>query len=678
MDGSVTGEQVIGASSLHRDGDLPLSPLRTVETLDDIEGLLFDRSGEDTGSGAAIMLLLVYNDNCKYCADLMVTMEDAWWKVSEATTAATSGSSQSRDRSPIFGKMDTEMADQAVVQDMLGVEKVPSLIFVISRRTIGNNESQPFTYTQQYAGKSQTSLEIFHTVMHAWYFNVVGRGEITLLNESDAARINPKRFQSVQDCFEFFRSHELYYLDRTRVEPALPPTLTKEETEYAKWLLKDNSVGEDFLLVVQCRTQEDVVHSSHGASRNEAEKRDVDIPELYAAYNSVLETASGMRDRLLLAISDCNIDGAVAAYHIRKDTDIDSDDWAEDIPRMEFIPSNGDNDSPQKLVEFLVRALTPSLLWFDRQSTAPIAFPRYRKLHATLFVDLHTLPDESNESLYQYVMDQRHAVADFRRICRSHRRLNTDIDRDLVCLAVPSIEHRVLNVYGVVIWSPLDAEAVNVTGSKDQVLPSIIITDGRETAGLKRYVFPVLDFKKSVLAMQYFFDRFWDDELQPQVTSSSQDSHVQRNSAGVQILTASNADAAISSQEKEEFHKLIMFTSSTCGHCKRFSVVWNELASLLRGLGWDSFVDLYKFDVDSDEIPVSWNITVRWVPDMYYLPPSVEESQASTAWRPFDWSDIIGDGVGRVSSPVEILEWLLHTGSFPEEQLKEMLNSLDG
>lgn len=636
------------------------SSLYPVKSLGEIETLLSEQIEKAADkNGSAVMLLLVYNDKCKSCFDLSATLKEAWHSVS-----STIDSRGLDHASPKFGKMDTSEIEPKVLNEMLGVNKVPSMVFIVTTPTIQSNGSKGlFTYVQDYAGRSITPRDIHDTVMHAWYSNVVARGGLTIIEE-DHGRINPKRFQNTQECFEFLQAHSEHYIHETSVKPALPPTLTEEEFEYVDWLMDDEQ-GEDFVVFVQCRLL--------------VENDKDPLPEMYKAYNLIVDSSPSIRNRLFFSVTECKVDGSVSAYLLNRNLFAQTSKMPLDhATRIEMVATP--ESTVRDLTTAMVRTLTPSLLWFDRQSTAPIAFPRYRKLHATLFVDLHNVPAKGeNGEMPDSMIAQRNIVQQFRRICREHRQLNVDMERDLVCLVVPSIEHRVLSTFGIDIWSPLDAKAAKLTDdSESRVIPSLLITDGRSVAGLNRYLLEYEDLTASESAMEDFFDKFWDDELQPQIKSSSWDVDVVTNQAGVQILTSATAEATVAAPEAALHHSLIMFTTGTCGHCKRFAVVFDEVSELLRDIGWSAFIDLYRFDLDTDEIPVSWNLTVPWVPEVFYLPPANKTNEdVERAWRQYDWMDVVGDGIGRLSSPVEVIEWLIHTGDFTQDHLQSLLDGLE-
>jgi 3-isopropylmalate dehydratase small subunit len=54
------------------------------------------------------------------------------------------------------------------------------------------------------------------------------------------------------------------------------------------------------------------------------------------------------------------------------------------------------------LHEFLVKVTSHTVLWLDRETTAPIAFYEKRCVHAVLFVDLHY----QNQILQQLMLQE--------------------------------------------------------------------------------------------------------------------------------------------------------------------------------------------------------------------------------------------------------------------------------
>jgi hypothetical protein len=90
-------------------------------------------------------------------------------------------------------------------------------------------------------------------------------------------------------------------------------------------------------------------------------------------------------------------------------------------------------------------------------------------------------------------------------------------------------------------------------------------------------------------------------------------------------------------------------------------------------------------DVTENEIdyPAEWNMSMYWLPDLYYFPPSdaAEEDTEVDKLRErpirYDREDARGDGVGRLNHPLEVVEWLLDVGGFDEFALLKLLDTED-
>jgi hypothetical protein len=260
---------------------------------------------------------------------------------------------------------------------------------------------------------------------------------------------------------------------------------------------------------------------------------------------------------------------------------------------------------------------------------------------------MHHLPkDATDEELSAFLkhdpvtLKMKAAVDQFHAVCRQHRQMfwkdvSTRLERDMVCLVVPSTETRVLSTLGVDVW---DAGAQ---------LPVLLITDQR-FGGTRRYY---LDDEEGPSA-EDFVAAFWNDRLMAEVQSDPRGARTNRS--GVRILTAASLD------EMKGKHALVLFTVSTCGHCKRVSTIWNRLSELLSHVGWDSVLTLYRVDVSVNDLAVVAELAnatlpvVTWVPDAYYLSPNRD-------W--VRYSGGVGEkerGVGTVHDAMDVLEWLVH------------------
>ena len=265
----------------------------------------------------------------------------------------------------------------------------------------------------------------------------------------------------------------------------------------------------------------------------------------------------------------------------------------------------------------------------------------------------------------------------------------------MVCLVVPSTEIRVLTALGVNWWARLDRAArvddelpeASSAGSRNpqEHLPALLITDQRYS-GTRRYYYD--DGDERYHGYKQFITSFWQDELRYEIKTSPRKSYT--NQAGVRILTAESFDTELLvstvnesacnlQQQQQQQHALILFLAPTCGHCKRFLVIWNNLAQLLQHIGWNAFLTLYQVDVTENDIATTLNVTADWLPDLYYLRSSNNNTIANAPNKMIRYShtDAVGDGVGAVRDSTEILEWLVHLDDFASgERASQLLSNL--
>jgi hypothetical protein len=451
---------------------------------------------------------------------------------------------------------------------------------------------------------------------------------------------------------------------------------SETEQNYIEWLLSSNKRG-DFLLLVQCRRtsgpgKQDSYKVFDDFSRQVTNRRDYLFAILGTDYSG---PCTGLKN-----------DGAVFLFktslHNLMDETIRLDKLMQNQPS--FVFQTRDENNAQDLYEFLLTICAPPVLWLDREMTAPIAFPLFRRVHLVLFIDMHDAPT-SIENNMRYKEETHHKIAKqvismFDHVCQSEKDAvrSGDLDRDLVCLIVPSADTRVLTTFGINIWESLDERFVQALTMKSTdtsshggvapvpLLPIVMMTDQRHNGTVLYYLDrePILSKSDSIST---FVSNFWDGSLVPRTKSETHESRI--NTAGVRILTANTLRELFNNQTSEQQYALVVFTSPTCGHCKRFSFIWNQLSELLNHVGWSQWIRLYQIDVTSNEI-VNLNITVRWLPDVYYL------RMGETELFRYDWKDKLGDGVGRLKDPIDILDWLFAETKTDNSLIQELLLDL--
>jgi thiol-disulfide isomerase/thioredoxin len=589
-----------------------------------------------------LVLTLVHSSSCPHSLALLNRVEEAHRMLTDHFE--TTSDAVADQKMPSLAKLDAIDSDPVDLQKS-GVFAFPTLVFA----TGDSSGHTPFLL--EYTGRQETAEDIYRTVLHYFHQLIVAAGDVH--HTDDFLNVKPREFHSMMDVTDFMRDQRHGILGNTVVEPGFPSTISAELQEYISWLMFDE-VADDFVLIVQCR------------NRQSEESR-----PYYKSFDHMVLVVSSRRDRLFITLSDCDaVDGSVVAWKIPLNIDL-SGERELSVPKATFSPSPrtdqlSSDDLSLELIEFVVKVSTPSLLWFDRQATAPIAFPKYRQVHVVLFVDLHHVEEGLDRPS---AVKSRDMIRRFRHTCREHWRNDDTAEHDMVCLVVPSTETRILTTFGIDIWSVLD-ERVRHPEVKEwtEPLPSLMLTDQR-SGGTKRYYLDSVALSASNEAIQDFVSSFWQGQLTPQAKSST--GGPLTNASGVRIVTGDSFKSEIL-QADDDRHALIFFSAPTCGHCKRFSILWNQLAELIAHIEWDAFLTLYQMDVTTDEILDLDIISVRWLPDVYYFSPHDRTHPVR-----YDVTDEQGEGVGRLGSPVEILHWLIQEGDFEDAQLRQLLLGLN-
>mmetsp|Transcript_13212 Transcript_13212/g.30764 ORF Transcript_13212/g.30764 Transcript_13212/m.30764 type:complete len:119 (+) Transcript_13212:330-686(+) len=102
---------------------------------------------------------------------------------------------------------------------------------------------------------------------------------------------------------------------------------------------------------------------------------------------------------------------------------------------------------------------------------------------------------------------------------------------------------------------------------------------------------------------------------------------------------------------------MVYLYGPACGHCKRFFLVWNQLASMIP-TDWN--VRVLAMDVTQNEVP---GMDPAHLPAVYYISP-----HAGMTVR-YNALDKYGNGVGRHDDPLEVMDWMLNVGDFEKEEV---------
>jgi hypothetical protein len=492
------------------------------------------------------------------------------------------------------------------------------------------------------------------------------------------------------------------------------------------------------LLIVQCRLQQ----YDDSLSRE----------PLYDDFDTMARTLQARRDLLFVILQPqsplisknqkqsnekdndwcANVnDGGIHVYEIptryNSDDEDDQDvivkvfskppkEWKNTFVSYQYSPNN-EVIGTTRLVEFLVKVCTDTVLWYDRQIVAPIAFPVYREVHAILVIGMHhesmTIATETYHALNSNTINttlllndnprtivNRRTVTDFRRTCRQHRLhyQHSIIEYDMVCIIIPSTETRILTTFGITeMWTQID-DAVNsfnpqtfrtqnhanTTRLHERLtLPRLLITDQRYS-GTRRYYKDLVPLylsnadSRDTNPIAEFVTKFWSNELQ-HVVKSGPKQIKEINDSGIHILTANSIASKLYNRTiatiENNSHALVLLTTATCGHCKRIWIIWNQLGRLLQTIGWNTFLTLYQIDVSENDVSATaFNVSVDWVPDVYYVSPD------RTKRIRYNVTDELGDTIGGVRTAMEIIDWLIHdvgNDFLDEESIEKLLVDLD-
>ena len=399
----------------------------------------------------------------------------------------------------------------------------------------------------------------------------------------------------------------------------------------------------------------------------------------------------------------------------------DWNDVKRRIPHALFIPSEylREEDILSNLTKFAVIHTTPTVMWFDKSRVAQFAFPKYRTIHAVLFIDMalgyesSTKPTSTKhirngwpENLSYSVeterllLDQQRAIQMFYNAALQYRSQHKD--DSVVFLIVPSTETRILTTFGVDLWTPLDDalfgaveenervsdEEINhsTTCRRDSspIMPIMAVTDASKRTGKQtsRYYLcsdDIFDPSDTLFEHGGAVKSFIDDVLDSSAVQFTRSEHRQVTAepvaakSNVTVVTGNTFQSLV--MEREE-HTMLLMKQSTCGHCKRFSIFWNEFQTIIQALNWSSVINVCKIDVTKNDVPHP-QIDAWDIPSVYYFPAGSKETPIEMTPK-YDKGSIdaqyqYDEGLSWVTSGYDVVEWMMKQGKLD----LELLASLD-
>lgn len=545
-------------------------------------------------SQSSLVLVALHSPACPHSIDMVQKLEEVTEILStyfeSLLQKSPSTESENDPAPPLVARLDSNHVDREWVQT-LGIDYYPSLFFF--------RQVKDETVVMEYVGLTLEPSSIAETMLHNWYRYEWGP-LVTL--------------PSLHDVQAFIRRHGPGIL--RHVPPPRNPEYTEEEKATISWLMESEDDEPDpYVILVQCQGNQE------------------EAAPIQRNFTNLAKAASTQRDVFLFCAVDCEGQGGygdILSFRVNA--------------RTLYLGESQRMPAGMRLDHFSVLHMTPSVLFYDRVSTGPIAFGSYRKVHAVLCVRLN---DEDHQSY--------NAIRSFRKACQARRLAG---DNSMVCFVVPESETRILTSFGVDVWTSLDAKVTDGTKVPD-VMPVLLITDQR-TQHFRRHYLGASDIIKDALSIPKFIQDFWDSKLMPETKSSSMPARV--NKHGVEIINGNSFKEVVTHRHK---HSLLYIHAPTCGHCKRFSIVWNDLAKTVKSVAWDDFIDVLKMDVTENEIE---GVNPAFLPAVYYFPLGAKRNPVQFTVR-----DKFGDSVGRLQDPIEVLDWMLSVGQFDEANLFEVI-----
>jgi hypothetical protein len=146
------------------------------------------------------------------------------------------------------------------------------------------------------------------------------------------------------------------------------------------------------------------------------------------------------------------------------------------------------------------------------------------------------------------------------------------------------------------------------------------------------------------------------------------------NKPNVTVLTGNTFESLV--MDRRDVHTMLLMQTTTCGHCKRFSIFWNELSSLVQAMNWSSVISVTKIDVAKNDVPHS-KINAWDVPSVYYLPANQKNEPIELPTPTLPHSNpqhSYDEGLSWVTSGYDLVKWMIDQGKLD----LDLLSRLDG
>ena len=319
----------------------------------------------------------------------------------------------------------------------------------------------------------------------------------------------------------------------------------------------------------------------------------------------------------------------------------------------------------------------------------------------------------------QLLLNQQKAIQLFYNAAIRHRA--TRPNDDVVFLIVPSSEVRIMSTFGVDIWTPLDEALFGTTyqgemsdedvdvdensntengygtsidnGESENILPIVMITDNSGRYGMQssRYYLCSKDVLTPAStpfddggAMSEFINALFDGTIgkpfirseTPQHashdTNTRPDNRQKINKSNVTVLTGNSFESLVMNRKDE--HTMLLITTYTCGHCKRFNIFWSEFSSLVEAMNWSGVINVMKIDTSKNDVPHS-KINAWDLPAVYYFPAGEKHSpiemtpvhkENSNPQHDYD------EGLAWVTSGYDVIRWVVDQGKLDLDLLSRL------